>query len=458
MKRFVTCLFGLGLLVSSIGVGHEAFAQAPAAGDTKAQAKALFKAGRAHYANSNFGEALRAFEKANALRPHPLMLFNIAQVFESMDDLPNAITSYQAYLKSSPADASEVKKKISGMQRTLKDWPTVQVDSTPPGATVWLNARVGRPRGKTPVTFQLPPRKASLLIEASGYDAVRQPVELQAKAKTQIKVTLVKTLPTVRITTTPPGARVHLVGGETLPGQTPLIARLSAGEYTVKIELTGHDPVERTFTLAMTHTQDAPLQVSAEMVKATPKGQLMVVVNGPATVLIDGSPVGQTPLPGPLTLAEGMHQLKVVPKIGRVYEEVVNIQAAQQVTSTIEIESADVDGGINEHTVSYILMGVGGAALVGGGVMAFLANSTNGELDDCRKNSECERTVEEVDLADSVRSRALMTDILLGAGVAIAGGGLIMFLLSDDEPAGTAPQVGVIPTAEGAAAYGIFHF
>ncbi|MCA9547768.1 MAG: hypothetical protein KC613_25365, partial [Myxococcales bacterium] len=49
----------------------------------KERAKALFVEGRGHFAAGRLAQALAAFEQANAIKPHPLMLYNIAQVYEA---------------------------------------------------------------------------------------------------------------------------------------------------------------------------------------------------------------------------------------------------------------------------------------------------------------------------------------------------------------------------------------
>jgi hypothetical protein len=101
-------------------------------------------------------------------------------------------------------------------------------------------------------------------------------------------------------------------------------------------------------------------------------------------------------------------------------------------------------------------MGTGAAALAASGVFGVLALSADGDLQDCRDDPACARTQSEVDKADAVRSKALLTDITLGTGLAIAGAGLTVFLLSDAP--GTNSGVSVLPLPGGAAATGRWEF
>ena len=48
---------------------------------------------------------------------------------------------------------------------------------------------------------------------------------------------------------------------------------------------------------------------------------------------------------------------------------------------------------------------------------------------DCQSDPACQRTAREGSLAGDVQSRALATDILIGTGALIAGGGVLMYLL-----------------------------
>jgi len=93
--------------------------------------------------------------------------------------------------------------------------------------------------------------------------------------------------------------------------------------------------------------------------------------------------------------------------------------------------------------------------LAAGGVFGALAFSADGDLKDCRADPACARTPTEVDRANEVRSKAMLTDISLGAGVVLAGAGLAVVLLSD---APTEARVGVIPLVGGAAASGRWEF
>lgn len=426
---------------------------AHAADDARAQAKAFFLQGREHYAAGRLADALVAFEQANALAPHPLMLFNIAQVYEAMEDLPQAIATYEKYLASDPRDADQVRAKVGAMTATVDGWPAIQVQTTPPGAEVRVGAASNPARGETPMTLRLPPGDHRLFFTRSGFEQLDRPLKLAAGQRESLTVALVPIMPILAIDSAPPGATV-IIDGQTAPGVTPLVRALPAGAHTVRIELDGFEPVERTVTLDLSHTRKKPYASRFELSKAIPRGELVLSVTaGRAEVLVDDTLVGRAPLQKPLELTEGLHKVVVRPERGDPYEEMITIRAGETVQAEI-----DLDGGVDLGLVGYIGMGVGGALLAGGAVTGVLALGASGELDDCRADVGCDGTAEESALADDVRGQALLTDVLIGAGVAIAATGAVLWLLDASDAPAEAGAWMVMPIEGGAAAVGHFEF
>ncbi|MCB9529788.1 MAG: PEGA domain-containing protein [Myxococcales bacterium] len=420
------------------------------------QAKAFFVQGREHYAAGRFSAALDAFQKANTLAPHPLMVFNIAQVFEAMEDLPAAIDTYQKYLATEPADAEAVRKKVGDLDALLASWPQIRLSTVPPGAEVRVGALANPPRGRTPLTLKLPPRPQTVYFSLAGHETSERPIKLDGDAP-PMTVALVPILPMLTVQSTPPGGKV-IIDGEAV-GTAPLTRPLPAGPHTIRIELDGFDPAERQVTLAAEHTRERPYLLPIELSKATPRGELMLTVSPVgAEIRVDDKLVGRAPLTVPLQLEAGMHRIDVRAQGADPYSEMVTITEGETVQTEI-----DLAGGVPWRTVGVIGMGVGGALLAGGAVTGALALGANGDLDDCRADPSCARTTREVALADDVRSRALITDVLVWSGVAIAAGSAVLWLLTPDGAAVDEAEIReqswfVAPLEGGAAAVGRFEF
>ena len=147
-------LIGLWLVLALSG-----FAGVASADDAKEQAKVLFAEGRTKFKAKNYEAALTAFEKANAIKPHPVMLLNIGQVYEAMGRLPDAVNYYKQFVTAGPpaAKAEAVKQRVRALLTTMKSsWGVVRITSNPPGAEVRLDDPNERPRGITPADVALP--------------------------------------------------------------------------------------------------------------------------------------------------------------------------------------------------------------------------------------------------------------------------------------------------------------
>jgi len=114
------------------------------------------------------------------------------------------------------------------------------------------------------------------------------------------------TMARLEITSTPPGATVHLDGSIQPAGITPLSRWLPFGTRRLRLALEGHLPLVQELTL----TRDGPQRLELKLVAENAPGRIELanVLDG-AQVVLDGQDVGQTPLPGGLEVAPGEHQI-----------------------------------------------------------------------------------------------------------------------------------------------------
>ncbi|MCA9525508.1 MAG: PEGA domain-containing protein [Myxococcales bacterium] len=425
------------------------------------RARQLFVQGNEHLKAGRFGRAVDAFEQANAIKPHPVMLKNIALTYEAMEDLERAITYYRQYLDAKPKDAGEVKTTVARLEGVMADWPRITVTTDPPGAGVWVTTTEHRSRGTTPLTMVVAPGARKLHIVLAGHEPVVRDVRVNTgQALSLPTITLKRQLPYVSLRTDPAGANVFIDDADEPVGKTPLLWPLPAGEHRVRLVLEGYAPRTETIAVQASHTREAPRVVEAALEKARATGELQVVVNVPAEIRLDGRPIGRAPLPGPVPVEVGLHALEVRPDGGDVYREMVTIEAGRLTETSIDLD-AGPGFSLDQRTVSYVVMGVGGAVILGGVVTSILAVGADGDLADCRSDATCNHTDRELTLADDVRSQALTTDILLGVGAAVAATGVVLYLIdeSPDARADTGvPRVGLSPTPGGAMAVGSFEF
>lgn len=432
-----------------------------AAQNAKDQAAASFKEGRAHYLEGRYPEALAAFEKANQLAPHPSMNANMAQAYEAMGDLENAANQMRLFVAASSKVSDEQRANLASLEAELARWATVNVTSDPEGADVFVQNWPSR--GHAPVTFKLPEGKHTLRFEHNNYQSVERTVRLEAKGAITLTAKMVPILPTVSIMTDPPGATVYMSavddGAEVAPESdvTPIKVARNAGRYRVELVLEGYRKWSSEITLEDRHMPPgAPLALNAKLEEAPPTGFARIEVNfSGLPVLIDGNQVGISPLAKPIELDVGAHSIDITGPDGRPYHEMIAIEAGKERKTVIELEVKTEKGLSSGEIWGITLMGVGAAALIGGGVTGVLAFKADSDLSDCRDDATCNRTSEESDLADKVRSRALATDILVGTGVAAAVGGVLLYCLSGDD---ASSSVGFFPMDGGLGAATAFTF
>src|SRR5262245_18203367 len=86
-------------------------------------ARALYDEGVKRFRSGEFREALELFEKAYALDPDPVLVYNIARAHESLGDGERALDAYKRYLESSPnaEDRGAVEQRMSTLQRQIRD-------------------------------------------------------------------------------------------------------------------------------------------------------------------------------------------------------------------------------------------------------------------------------------------------------------------------------------------------
>lgn len=355
-------------------------AQAQSAGpEAREQAKASFKAGQKALAAEQYGKAIVSFEKAHQLAPHPAMLLNIARVYEAVDDLKNAIRFFKAYRKANPK-AKGISQSIAKLRARYASWPSVNITSTPNELEVWLNSQSNPPLGKTPLRLRMAPGSVEVIVGNGNNTSKKKVLFAQ--------------------------------------GSTPTIA------FSVSVA----NPRSKTVSIG---SGTSNLKNAATLT-------VNVDVAG-AQVRVNDRLVGITPLPSPLRLIPGVHNLSVSAPNGATHKEVVNLSQKErrQVLITLHSGSSSYS---NRKVLALSSMGIGGAAVVAAIATGIMALDANTKLDDCRA-SACAGTLEEAGFADDVRSKAQLTDILLGCGLALSSAGTYLWLQDDAKPKGNSAQL-----------------
>lgn len=107
----------------------------------------------------------------------------------------------------------------------------------------------------------------------------------------------------------------------------------------------------------------------------------------------------------------------------------------------------DSDDASGPSLLPYVLIGVGGAFVVGGVVTGIIANGEVADIEDHCPDDRCMPSYDLASARDDARVVVTLTDVLLATGIVTGGVGAVLFLLDDDDEHATrhAPRLACTP-------------
>jgi tetratricopeptide (TPR) repeat protein len=103
--------------------GCFAFQAAPAAAGPDEDARKHFDAGESYFKTSDYEGSLREFRTAYALSKRPLILLNLANVYERMSKLPEAVEMLKQYLDEdkNTKERATIELRIQNLQKRIDE-------------------------------------------------------------------------------------------------------------------------------------------------------------------------------------------------------------------------------------------------------------------------------------------------------------------------------------------------
>jgi tetratricopeptide (TPR) repeat protein len=153
-----------------------------------AEAHVHFNRGLALVDAARFEEAVVEFQRAQAIRPHSSVLYNIAMAYASARRHALAIETFRAYLASSGEEqdshrARSARARIEKLESSIAVL-TLAVD--PPDATVRIDGRLVHERD----AILVDPGWHALSLQAEGFRAIEQSIQLVAGERTRLRLEL----------------------------------------------------------------------------------------------------------------------------------------------------------------------------------------------------------------------------------------------------------------------------
>jgi len=306
--RALLLLLLLGAVSCCAAITQSAHAQETASSvDLAEEAELLFRRGVLRYQARDFASAIEYFLASNRLVPNRNVGLNIAQCYEQLGDFPQAFRHYADYLDSAEIPADGRARVEASLARLRPRVALLRVETTPPGATVYVDRRDLGARGSTPRVLALPAGPHRVIVTRDGHhDITSDELTLTIGAETSVALTLRPIVGQLRLEGTPAGAEVRVDSDDAdVVAHLPATIELAPGSHVVVISAPGHASLRQPIVVRA----DAMTRARLALDRRT--GTVLVDASErDARVEIDGRFVGVTPAVA-TGLTEGAHLVRV---------------------------------------------------------------------------------------------------------------------------------------------------
>jgi len=275
------------------------------------------------YQKGDLRAALEHFLASNRLAPNRNVLYNIARVYDAMKRHPEAYRYYSQALEGE-TDTRARAAIETALTELAASVVVVRVETSPPGATLYVDRKDLGPRGTAPRTLGLAPGNYRVLAELPGYAPGEVLVE-NAVAGEERRITLeLRPILGTLFVNGATNVSLRLESPDAPPRcRLPCELSLPPGSWRVFATAPGHRPSELRVTVVGSQrtTMDAVLEPLT--------GTLVVNTDEPrALIEVDGKPRGFTP--SILTLSVGRHRVDLVLEGFRRVSRIVDVAASTE--------------------------------------------------------------------------------------------------------------------------------
>lgn len=299
--------------------------------DLAAEADVHFELGVEAQRRGDYRTALQHYLLSNRLAYNKNVVFNIARCYELLDRFAEAYRYYSDYLAE---DIEESDRRLAqeALDRIGRRVALVRIESTPPGADIYLDRVELGSRGQTPRTLALEPGTARVILQREGYESASTEVRAERGATARVELALTPILGTVELVGEPAGATVRVddPAGEpvgTLPGEIQLVP----GQHTLIVSAEGHQPTQIDVTVRPRQRIRRSVRLELET------GSVLVdVQERGALIEVDGTAMGFTPAVLPRVTA-GTHTIRIRRPGFRPYEERIEVRPNEQTAVQVRL-------------------------------------------------------------------------------------------------------------------------
>lgn len=264
--------------------------------DVADEAEFHFRRGLAFQRQGRFEDALAEFYASNRLVPNRNVQLNIASTLGRLQLYDEAFRAYSELARQPlpPDERKDVDQALAYLRPRLA---LVRVESTPPGASIFVGRRDLGALGSTPKTLALKPGRHRILLDLDGYRSAELEVEVVRGSEVLATGELPLIVGGLDIRGVPPQAEVRLEEtGEVLRTGPGEVKNLRPGRVLLRVVAPGFLPDLEEVEVVADQTRSMEIRLVPEPPAPRLTGSLVVRANvDGAVVLVDDREVGFTP-------------------------------------------------------------------------------------------------------------------------------------------------------------------
>jgi PEGA domain len=316
-----------------IAFAYLAFAAAPALADHgEREASARYKAGKQAFEEGNTSKALEELKASIAAKPDSKAYLLLGNALTRASDLDGAKQAFEEFLKLDPK--SSKRKTVENLIRELDVLAKtkIQITSTPPGATVYLDLKAEGARGKTPLDLPATPGSHRIMLDLDGYDMAQENVNAVEGQLVPLAVKLRVKGCDLTVEANAPDARARVDGGDPVPTAGPI--RIAAGPHKIEVSAAGYKADTQPVTCDATKPVRLPIQLAQASIGYL---ALKLPPGAAVTVTVDGKPADGAK---PIEATPGAHRIEVEQKGVGTWRTTSYVAAGQHVDLEPRFEAA----------------------------------------------------------------------------------------------------------------------
>jgi outer membrane receptor protein involved in Fe transport len=314
----------LALLVHLVVVLTTVQAHADGAAD---EADLHFELGIKAFRSNDYLGALEHFLASNRLVPNRNVVFNVAKSYEQLGRFAEAHRYYVDALdgETNPKTIAELEAALANIAPKVA---VLRVNTTPPGATIYLDRKDLGSRGRTPRPLAVAPGSYEVLVELDGYEPRRTPpVAMTLGSETVVDLALTRIVGKVKVRLRGGAKRAEVrVGDEDAPVAciAPCELELPPGTHLLFFTADGFQAAPRQVAVKARATVTTTARLTALA------GSVVVETDEEGAVVeIDGQAMGFTPTVVQ-NVAVGRRRVRISLRGFRPYERTVVVEHNQQ--------------------------------------------------------------------------------------------------------------------------------